>query len=162
MATFLNGKEITTGDDGSYEANCSVCFQDGRCNSVTYPRIEEICAAFKITPHYFAVCQNCLEKTDKKTLYTNLMDYFVMEELYRWLLFDKDGIVQSDLEFKALLQVAKDQGILYREEKRTRHRITKEEKVLNTGMISMLKKQDMGDYTPNALYQSLFKKLYEG
>jgi hypothetical protein len=90
------------------------------------------------------------------------MDYFVMDELYRWMLGEKDGIVKSDLEFRTLLAVAQDQGILYREEKRTRHRYTKQERVTHTGFVNMLKRQNDGDYTPSILYQSLFKKLYEG
>jgi hypothetical protein len=162
MPFFLNDKEVQPDDEGCFEANCSVCFSDKQCHSITYPKIQEICAAFKITPHSFAVCKDCFKNVDKRSLQTNIMDYFVMDELYRWTMGAKDGVVRSDLEFRTLIQVAMDQGILYREEKRTRHRYTKNERITHTGLISMLRRENTGDFTPSSLYQSLFKKLYDG
>lgn len=90
------------------------------------------------------------------------MDYFVIDELYRWSAGAKDGIVRSDLEYHTLIQVAKDQGILYREEKRMRNRYTKNERVVHTGFINLLKRENNSDFTSSPLYQSLFKKLYDG
>jgi hypothetical protein len=162
MPFFLNDKAVEPDEEGCFGANCSVCFLDKQCHSITYPKIQEICTSFEITPHSFAVCKDCFKNVDKRSLQTNIMDYFVMDELYRWTMGKKDGIVRSDLEYHTLIQVATEQGILYREEKRTRHRYTREERVLHLGFVNMLKRENTTDYTPNALYQNLFKKLYEG
>jgi len=162
MTFFLNDKEVQPNEDGCFEANCSICFKDKSCLPITYPHIEKICESFNIKAHSFAVCQDCFKNVDKRSLQTNIMDYFVMDELYRWIMGSKDGIVRSDLEFRTLLGVAQEQGILYREEKRTRHRYTKDERSAHLGVISLLKREHTGNYTPNLLYQSLFKKLYEG
>lgn len=162
MTFFLNDKAVEPDEEGCFIANCSVCFNDKQCYSITYPKIQEICASFKITPHSFAVCKDCFKNVDKRSLNTNIMDYFVMDEVYRWMTGAKDGIVRSDLEFRTLLGVAQEQGILYREEKRTRHRYPKEERAVHTGFVNLLKRQNSGDFTPNVLYQSLFKKLYDG
>lgn len=162
MPFLLNDKEVQVDAEGCFEANCSVCFQDKQCHSITYPKIQEICAAFKITSHSFAVCKDCFKNMDRRSLQTNIMDYFVIDELYRWSAGAKDGIVRSDLEYHTLIQVAKDQGILYREEKRMRNRYTKNERVVHTGFINLLKRENNSDFTSSPLYQSLFKKLYDG
>lgn len=154
-------KDVPEDAQGRFPANCSVCFNDKTCIGINYQRIIDICAKFGVTAHGFAVCEDC-SKGEPHSLFRNLMDYFVMDELYRWLIGNKDGIVKSDLEFKTLLSVAFDNGIIYREEKRTRHRYTKEQRVMNMGLINMLKRENTGDYIPNPLMSGLFKKLYEG
>lgn len=161
MTFFLNDKAVKPDEEGCFTANCSVCFNDKQCNPITYPKIQEICASFEITPHSFAVCKDCFKNVDRRSLHTNIMDYFVMDELYRWIMGKKDGIIRSDLEYRTLIQVATEQGIIYREEKRTR-RYTKQERTIHVGFVNLLKRQNVGDFTPNVLYQSLFKKLYEG
>jgi len=154
--------DVKEDEQGRFPANCSVCFEDKTCVGINYQSLIDICEKMGSKPHGFAVCEDCLKNTEPRYLSKNLHDYFIMDELCRWCLWDKDGIVRSDEEFQALLQVAKDQGVIYREEKRTRHRLTKEEKALNMGILNFLKGQNTSDYVPNPLMMNMFKKLYEG
>ena len=152
--------EVKEDEQGRFPANCSVCFQDKLCVGVSYQPLIEICDKLQVQAHGFAVCVDCF-KMDSGHLYKNLLDYFVMDELYRWLSGEKDGIVRSELEFKTLLCVAGELGILYREEKRMRHR-SKQDRVINNGLLNVLKRQNTGDYNVNPLLRNMFKKLYEG
>lgn len=148
--------------NGKFLANCSVCFEDKTCIGITYPHLVKIYEQLGVDGHGFAVCEDCFKNTEPKSLYKNLLDYFIMDELCRWLVWNKDGIIRSELEFKTLLSIAEEQGVLYREEKRTRHRYTKQERVMNMGLINMLKRENTGDYTSNPVFRGLFKKLMDG
>jgi len=161
VPTFLNGIPIK--NDEPFAARCSVCFEDKKnCLPVSYPNIIEFYKRFKITPVAYAVCQSCFNTKDKKSLFYNLMDYFVTHEIWRWIEGTKDGIVRNEHEFRDLLNAAVDQGVLYREEKRIRQYRFKHDRVAQKGYVDFLMKQSISDdYKPNALYQSLFKKLYE-
>lgn len=162
MPFLLNGKEIEPDDRGGYQAVCSVCFKNTYCQAITYPKIVEICESFDIPIYSFAICENCRNMPDKRSLNINIMDYFVVNELTRWLVGDRQGIVRSQLEFKTLLNVAQEQGIIYREEKRMRFRYAKQERPFHMGFINVLKQEKSADFIPNAFYQNVFKKLYEG
>ena len=154
--------DVKEDERGRFPANCSVCFQDKTCVGINYPSLIDICEQMGAESHGFAVCEDCIKNTEPHHLFKNLMDYFIMDELCRWLIWEKDGIIRSDLEFQTLLQVAREQGVLYREEKRTRHRVTKQEKTLGMGFLNMLKGSNTADYVPNPLMMGMFKKLYEG
>ena len=153
--------DVREDERGRFTANCSVCFQDKTCQGINYQSLIDICKQMGTDPHGFAVCEDCLKNTDPRSLAKNLLDYFIMDELCRWAVWKKDGIIRSELEFQTLLQVAKDQGVLYREEKRTRHR-SKQEKNFGMGLLNVLKGKSSGDYVPNPLMMGMFKKLYEG
>lgn len=84
-----------------------------------------------------------------------------MNELTRWVTGDCNGIVHSELEFKTLLSIAEDQGIIYREEKRLRYRYAKKERQFQQGFIDILKREKSADFIPNAFYQNIFKNLYK-
>jgi hypothetical protein len=161
MPFFLNGQEIEPDAQGGYQACCSVCFQDKYCVSITYEKIMEICKSFDIPTYSFAICEKCLNMSDRRALHLNIMDYFVMNELTRWVTGDKTGIIHSQHEFNTLLNIAYEQGIIYREEKRLRFRYAKKERQFQLGFIDLLKREKSGDYIPNTFYQSIFKNLYK-
>jgi len=161
MPFYPSPRVVEFDENGLCDAMCSVCFQDKRCLSITYPKIQEICERFNIPTYAFAVCEKCRNTSDKRWLCTNIMDFFIINELARWTCGDKKGIIHSNLEFKTLLNIAKEQGIIYREEKRI-NRFDKRERPMNAGFLNILKREGSDNYNSNTLYQSLFKHLYDG
>lgn len=159
---MLNDKEIDA--IGPFKAKCSVCLTDkGDCQPISYTQIIEIYENFNVAANAYAVCKDCYNKAkngsdeDKRFLQCNIMDYFITNELFRWACGKKDGIVQSEEEFQSLLIFAVDNKVLYREDKFIRKHQIKE-----LGFVNSLWNNDYNkDYTPNLLYQSLFKKLYK-
>lgn len=92
----LNGKTI----DASvpFKACCSVCFKDtDDCLPISYPFMENLYKELGARTVAFAVCKHCFETSDRRFLYDNLKDYFVVNELRRWIMGDRDGIVRSHL-----------------------------------------------------------------
>ena len=161
--TFLDDAPVPFDANGMFEARCSVCFTDTKdCLPVSYQVILDIYKELKLPPRVHAVCQNCLTKKDKKDLYINLMDYFVTHEIWRWSCGPKDGIIQSNEEFRVFLEMAHLRGTLYREGKRIRQYHLKHDRTAQKDYLESLLKQRTTDYKPNLIYQNLFNKLYEG
>lgn len=140
------------------KACCSVCFEDKNdCLPVSYPQVVELYEKLKCKPVSFAVCKHCFEHADREFLHTNLMDYFITHELYRWTAGEKDGIIKNNDQFHTLLETAIDNKVIYREEKRIRQIEGKRA----VGFVSMLWSNRSIDYTPNAVYKNLFKNVFD-